>query len=255
MCVGEVQGTPRTYGDTKRDDIWRRTIIDGDWKGIEALTKCQVPVHLDFSFRVNPKSRAYWGRRWSNGPDLDTMVIGALGGLLDCRNPVRPTLRLIKEGGLCRFTTAQKTIVDSDEKAGFTLHVRAGEAIEFCEPSEVELSVFVRRNELQLDRRRAVQKAAEVQNTGAFRAPTLTPIEIGLAFGSGVTRNPLSADWLEAVIDGLGASQVGNERFFDGPSHREFGYDDSGVFKLNVAQVNGLPPDIGLHLYCRNVAT
>jgi hypothetical protein len=113
--------------------------------------------------------------------------------------------------------------------------------------------VFVDRQALKCDRRRAAQKAAEEQNVHAFRAPRGTPVEISLAFAVGITRNPLSADWLEAVIDGLGASRVGNERFFDGPSHREFGYDDSGVFKLVVAQVNGLPADIGLHMCCRNI--
>ncbi|HVT30803.1 MAG TPA: hypothetical protein VHE81_22550, partial [Lacipirellulaceae bacterium] len=60
---------------------------------------------------------------------------------------------------------------------------------------------------------------------------------------------------LEAAIDGLGASRVGSERFFDGPSHREFGYDDSCVYKLTVAQVTDLPPDIGLHICCRRIVS
>jgi hypothetical protein len=70
-----------------------------------------------------------------------------------------------------------------------------------------------------------------------------------------VTRNPLCADWLEAIIDGLGASRVGTERFFDGPPTQEFGYDDSVVFKLQVAQLSGLPADIGLHICCTNLAS
>lgn len=255
LCSGVVRGTPRTYGDTKRDDIWRRTIVDGDWQGIEALSQGRASVHLDFSFRVNPRSASYGGRRWNSGPDLDTMVIGALGGLLHCRNPVRPTLRLIKEGGLCRVTTASKSVVENDEKSGFTLLVRAGDVIRFVEPRNPGISVFVDRQSLKRDRRRAVQKAAEDQNIRGFRAPRTTAVEISLAFAAGMTRNPLGADWLEAVIDGLGASRVGSERFFDGPSHREFGYDDSGVFKLAVAQVDGLPADIGLQICCRNIGT
>jgi hypothetical protein len=131
LCKGLVRGTPRTYGDTKRDDIWRRAIVEGDWEGVEAVTTGRVPVHLDFRFRVNPHSPCYWGRRWNSGPDLDTMVIGALGGLLHCRNSARPTLRLIEEGNLCRVTTASKTVVDTDEDSGFTLHVRAGDVIPF----------------------------------------------------------------------------------------------------------------------------
>jgi hypothetical protein len=97
-------------------------------------------------------------------------------------------------------------------------------------------------------RRRAVQQAAEQANHAGFRAPRCCQIEIRLAFAAGVTRNPLSADWLEAVIDGLGASRVGTERFFDGPSYQEFGYDDSGVYRLVTAHVEGLPSETGLHV-------
>src|ERR1043165_1214392 len=198
LCMGVVRGTPRTYGDSKRDDIWRRTITQGNWNGVEALTEQRIPVHLDFSFRVNPKSKSYWGRRWENGPDLDTMVIGALGGLLHCRNPARPTLRLIQEGGLCRVVTAQKSVVNSDEDSGFTLQIRAGDVIDFCEPSNAGISVYVRRDNLKGDRRRAVKNAADLQNPRGFRAPRGRPVEIGLAIAFGTTRNPLSADWLEA---------------------------------------------------------
>jgi hypothetical protein len=253
LCIGIVRGTPRTYGDTARDDVWRSTIVKGDWKGVESLAADRIPLHLDFCFRVNPQSPSYWGRRWTSGPDLDTMVIGALGGLLRCRNSARPTLRLIEEGGLCRVVTARKTIVSSDENTGFTLHVRAGDTIGFVELADSEISVCVDRTELKRDRRRAVQLAAEQQNSRGYRAPRDMPIEIRLSFASGVSRNPLSADWLEAVIDGLGASRVCTDRFFDGPSHREFGYDDSCVYQLAVAQVSGLPDHTGLHLSCRNL--
>jgi hypothetical protein len=182
------------------------------------------------------------------------MVIGALGGLLHCRNPVRPTLRLIQEGGLCRVVTATKTIVENDDNTGFTMCVRAGDVIPFCQTSpDSGISFSVGRKELKKDRRRSVQQAAESQNATAFRAPKGIPIEISLAFAAGVTRNPLSADWLESVIDGLGASRVGADRFFDGPPTQEFGYDDSGVFKLLVAQVSGLPSDVGLHVCCSKI--
>jgi hypothetical protein len=250
LCTGVVRGTPRTYGDTKRDDNWRRTIVEGDWEGVETLVGRKILVHLDFSFRVNPCSPAYWGRRWDNGPDLDTMVIGALDGLVHCRNPARPTLRLIQERGLCRQITAKKSIVESDESTGFTLVVRAGNVVPFCEPRNTALSFFVGRQALKKDRRRAVQFAAEQQNARLFRVPRGSQIAVYLAFANGITRNPLSADWLEAVIDGLGASRVGAERFFDGPSTQEFGYDDSVVYKLIVSQVTGMPTDIGLHISC-----
>src|SRR5215207_1731675 len=157
LCSGVVRGTPRTYGDTKRDDLWRHTITQGNWTGIEALTARRIPVHLDFDFRIYPRSKSYWGRKWNYGPDLDTMVIGALGGLLHCRNPARPTLRLIEEGGLCRVVTAQKRVVDCDDMAGFTIHIRAGDAVEFQALSDVGVSVYVRRADLKGDRRRAVQ--------------------------------------------------------------------------------------------------
>jgi hypothetical protein len=254
LCMGVVRGTPRTYGDTKNDDIWRRTIAEGNWEGLETLVGQRIPLHLDFTFRVNPRSPSYRGRRWDSGPDLDTMVIGALGGLLHCRNPLRPTLRLIQEGGLCRMVTATKTVIDNDEISGFTLHLRAGDVVPYCEPSiNPGISFSVIRHDLKKHRRRAVQLAAESQNPKSFRAPRGTRIEISLTFAAGMTRNPLSADWLEAVIDGLGACHVGTERFFDGPPTQEFGYDDSVVFKLTIAHVSGLPSNIGLHVDCANI--
>lgn len=251
LWKGVILGTPRTYGDRSTEDIWRRAIMEGSWEGPETLSTLQVSLHLEFEFRVNPHSALYRRRVSSNGPDLDTMVIGALGGLLHCRNPERPTLRLIQHGGLCRLVTASKSLVDDDQQAGFTLHVRAGESLAFEEPTNTAgLSFFVNSQSLKKDRRRSVQEAAEQANRNGFRAPKCTRIEIKLAFAEGLTRNPLSADWLEAIIDGLGASRVGAAHFFDGPPTQEFGYDDSVVFRLTCAHVQGLPPEAGLHISC-----
>jgi len=35
--VGQVIGTPRTYGDRKSEDIWRTCVCNGQWKGVDAL--------------------------------------------------------------------------------------------------------------------------------------------------------------------------------------------------------------------------
>ena len=233
ICKGVVRGTPRTYGNRRSEDIWRRTIVEGNWEGVDAISILQIPVHLDFAFRVNPKSPAYYRNVSSNGPDLDTMVIGALGGLLDSRNPERPTLRLLREGGLCRSLTATKSIVDSDDTTGFTLSIRPVDVICFQNLQDPGgFSFFVDWKSLKKDRRRAVQQAAEQANGSGIRAPKGTQVEIELAFSETLTRNPLSADWLEAVIDGLGASRVGSQRFFAGPPAQAFGYDDSVVYRL-----------------------
>jgi hypothetical protein len=144
--------------------------------------------------------------------------------------------------------------VDHDDQAGFTLHLRPGDVLPFHEPPNTTGTSFsVGWQALKKDRRRAVQKAAEQANIRNFRAPRNDRFEISLSFAEKVTRNPLSAAWLEEVIDGLGASQVGDERFFDGPPTQEFGYDDSNVFKMSVAQVRGFPSDIGLHVCCKKI--
>lgn len=254
VCIGVVRGTPRTYGNSRNDDIWRSTIVQGHWDGFAALAALEVPLHLDFQFRINPRSPSYRGRRWDNGSDLDTMIIGAMGGLLHCRNPERPTLRLIKSGGLCKFVTATKSIIEDDNQAGFTLRVRPGDVLPFQEPPHnAGISFSVRMQDLKRDCRLAVQEAAECANIHGFRAPRRGKFEIALSFAEKLTRNPLSAAWMEGVIDGLGASRVGDERFFDGPPTQAFGYDDSNVFKLTVAHVHDLPSDIGLHISCKEL--
>ncbi|MEX2306674.1 MAG: hypothetical protein WD738_03735 [Pirellulales bacterium] len=254
LWKGIVLGTPRTYGARRTEDVWRRAITEGKWEGVEALSTLNKPVQLDFEFRVNPRSPFYNRNVSSNGPDLDTMIIGALGGLLNCRNLERPTLRLIQHGGLCQLVTASKTLVENDEQVGFTIHVRPVDELSFEGPLRgAGLSFFVGRQSLKTHRRRAVQQAAEQANHIHFRAPRGTRIEISLAFAEGLTRNPLSADWLEAVIDGLGASRVGTEHFFDGPPTQEFGYDDSVVFRLTCARVRGLPEEMGIHISCRSL--
>jgi hypothetical protein len=72
LAKGVVLGTPRTYGDRRTEDIWRRTITNGSWNGIPRLLSCQLPLNLDFEFRVNPFSSRYNGNVSRNGPDLDT---------------------------------------------------------------------------------------------------------------------------------------------------------------------------------------
>ncbi len=254
LWKGVVAGTPRTYGDRRTEDIWRHAIVAGRWEGTLPLQTILTPVHLDFEFRVNPQSAAYGRNVSCNGPDLDTMVIGALAGLLNSRNPDRPTLRLIGQGGQCKSISASKCLVDNDNQTGFTLLVRPGGALPFDESSnEAPLSFYVGRQSLKTDRRRAVQDTAEQANATGFRAPRNSRIEITLSFAEGLTRNPLSADWLEAVIDGLGASRVGSDRFFDGPSIQEFGYDDSVIYRLNCAHVQGMHAESGLHICTKNI--
>lgn len=91
LCKGVVVRTPRTYGNRKTEDIWRSTIRDRRWDDPGQVTTLQIPVHLDFEFRVNPHSPNYNRNVSNDGPDLDTMVIGALGRLLNCRNPIVST--------------------------------------------------------------------------------------------------------------------------------------------------------------------
>ncbi len=254
VCKGVVIGTPRTYGNRRSEDIWRNAIVAGQWEGATPLQTICTPLHLDFEFRINPQSVSYNKNVSSNGPDLDTMVIGALAGLTDSRNPLRPTLRLLGHAGLCKCVTASKQIVECDTLSGFSLHVRQGSTMQFDKSVMVDpLSFFVERQSLRSDRRRAVQQAAEKANVNGFRAPKNSRIKITLAFAEGVTRNPLSADWLEAVIDGLGASHVNSERFFDGPPTQQFGYDDSVVYRLICAQIHDLPPELGLHVSVKNL--
>lgn len=127
LVTGVVHGTPRTYGDKKNDDIWRTEIVNGDWLGFNGQP-FQTPIHLDFGFRINPRSVRYRGNKSHHGRDVDTMIIGALDALV-CQRTQRPTMNMIEHRGLCRLITASTTIVDDDDLRGMTLNVYAGSSV------------------------------------------------------------------------------------------------------------------------------
>lgn len=259
LISGEVRGTPRTYGDAKNDDIWRTEIGNGRWSGWSGEV-LNGPLQLEFEFLVNPASSRYGGNVSPHGPDVDTMVIGALDGLV-CQRSSRPTLGIIEHRGWCRSVSATKTIVNDDELTGLRLQIRSADPAQSdAVAGESDFAFSVQRDALQnkhvpaKDRRKlAVRQAAESANRNRFRASRDEKIQIRLMFAEGLTRNPLSADWLEAVIDGLGASQAGEQRFFDGPPTSEYGYDDSVVYGIMCCQCTGLPDNTGIHIECRKL--
>lgn len=259
LISGEVRGTPRTYGDSRNDDIWRAEICNGKWSGLTGEV-LNTPLHLEFEFFVNPGSSRYGRNVSPNGPDVDTMVIGALDGLV-CQRSSRPTLGIFQHRGLCRSISATKTIVNDDEFTGLRLQIRAldsGQTDAVLGESDFSFSVMrACLNDKSIpakDRRKlAVKQAAEFANGSLFRASRNSKIHISLLFAEGLTRNPLSADWLEAIIDGLGASEAGEQRFFDGPPSSDYGYDDSVVYSFRCCQNIELPNDVGIHFACRQL--
>ena len=78
---------------------------------------------MTFSFRVNPQSTHYNRCVSANGPDIDTMVIGALGGITASQVHDRPSLRLLSRGTQCWGYAATKEIVESDNNTGVGITV------------------------------------------------------------------------------------------------------------------------------------
>ena len=249
---GRVKGTPRTYGHRSTEDVWRQAIVDGDWSSLSGL---KLPfcssVSLELRFRVCPFSPDYHNVVSPNGPDLDTMSIGTLDGLRTSRSG-RPTLGLLESGGQCVLVQARKDLIADPGDAGVDVSVRRIERPTFKDfrpQVKPALSFGVASSALGASRKEAVKSAAEIANQScAFRAPGNQRIGLAFFFDEAVTKNPMQLDWIEAALDGLGASQVGAHRFFDVPKKpkSEFGNDDSVVFWLVVARVPDLPKQMGL---------
>jgi hypothetical protein len=195
---------------------------------------------MTFSFRVNPRSRAYNGRVSPNGPDIDTMVIGALGGITAARD--RPSLGLLARATNCWGYAATKDIVDDDSKTGVDI------TISWRPPPEVadfrgwlpnpDLSFFILCGK---DRREMARQAVESSKANQRVFPAHLPIAMAIAFAeSGRERNVTSADQIEALIDGMGAAVVGERHFFDAPKGKStanrYNFDDSCIYALLVGR-------------------
>lgn len=239
--VGQVTGTPRTYGNRKSEDIWRTSIREGLWKGIgERLEPIDSPVFMTFSFRVCPQSKAYNGCVSPNGPDIDTMVIGALGGITAGNG--RPSLGLLSRASNCWVYAATKEIVESDAQAGVEVTISLRPAISLADFRDMlpkpDLSFTILRGK---KRQEMAKLAVESNNVNQRSFPAHTPISMAIAFAaSGQQRNVTSADQIEALINGMGAAVVGERRFFDGPKGRitkeRYGFDDSCIYSLLVGR-------------------
>ena len=248
---GQVRGTPRTYGKRSTEDIWRQAIVSGEWPDLSGIP-LDGPVSLEFSFRVDPACRDYNNVVSKNGPDLDTMVVGALDGLVESRSG-RPTVGILRNRQQVVMIRAQKELVSQTGQAGVDISILPcdGSAFERLRSWQYPPALTFDVSKLDLkeaSRKEGVKNAASTANGANFRAPRSSRIGIFLAFNESTTSSPFTAGWLEAVIDGLGASVVGDNRFFDVPikPKSEFGNDDSVVFWLACAKVKDLPAEIGI---------
>ena len=239
--VGQVIGTPRTYGDRKSEDIWRTCVCNGQWKGVDANPEpIDSAAFMTFSFRVNPQSSAYYGRVSPNGPDIDTMVIGAMGGITAGND--RPSLRLLTRASICWGYAATKEIVENDCETGVDITISLRPAPDFEEfrawVPNPDLSFTVFRGK---KRQEMARLAVESSNVNQRVFPACTPIAMAIAFAEfGQDRNVISADQIEALIDGMGAAVVGERRFFDAPkgtvTMQRYGFDDSCIYALLVGR-------------------
>jgi len=240
-------GTPRTYGDRRNDDLWRMQICKGLWRGIdEHSTPIESPVFMTFTFRVNPSSVAYRGHSSPNGRDLDTMVIGALGGITAGTD--RPSLRLLKHAATCWGYAATKEMVGNDGDTGVDITVSLRPPQSFAEfrtmLPDPNLSITVLRGN---NRKEMAKRAVETGNANQEFFPACTPFSMAIAFDEvGRKCNVTAGDHIEALIDGLGAAVVGERRFFDASKGKviqeRYGYDDSCIFALIVGRF-ALPSD------------
>jgi hypothetical protein len=115
--IGRVRGTPRTYGDRKTEDIWRTCIAEADWRvSTDLPTPVEESAFLTFRFLINPSSPLYGRHEAGNGRDLDTMVIGALAGLIS--SPSRPTANRLARASAVWGFAAVKELVNDDYASG-----------------------------------------------------------------------------------------------------------------------------------------
>ncbi len=260
---GVVSGTPRTYGDLRNDCAWCDCVCRGRWSGIHGLAlPLREPVRVDFGFRVNPRSADYGGHVSPNGRDLDTMVLqDSTMGALTVHRSRRPSLKLIESPARCALVTAVKTLVSSDAAAGVDIRIRPLPSLDsFLEAlPAVDLQILVPRSAIRRasDLPAAVEQATEEANRKKhleFKSTARIGLVVQFAVAK-VPKNVYSLGYLEAVVDALGNSRVGNRRLFD--EDRSQGgrgirnTDDSIVFKLicvNHATVDPRPfVEIGLH--------
>jgi hypothetical protein len=239
--LGEIKGIPRTYGDARTDTIWRQCIVDGAWKSAEdVILPVADSVFITFSFRVNPHHFAYRNMVSKNGPDLDTMVIGALAGLTDGRSKL-PTLRMIVRSSIFGIA-ARKELVESPEE-GVTISVSRRSTFSHQDcikaiAAKPALRIAIARGR---DRRLASKLATEAANTTSQRFGTNERIGLRICFNAtGPQFNPFTADHLEQLIDGLAAAKLGDSCMFDHARDQSnstrYDYDDSNVFGLIIGK-------------------
>jgi hypothetical protein len=257
--LGRVTGTPRTYGDRKSEDKWRACIAGAAWKGLERYSlPLNEPLFLTFLFRVNPNSIHYRNRVSPNGPDLDTMVIGAMGGIVVSKTG-RPGLGLIARATCCWGYGAVKEIVGSDEKTGVDISIRPSAANVASLSESMPQPTLEIRVPVGADRRAAAQAAAQTQNASGLHFPACSPVGMTVAFSSATgKRNVTCASHIEALIDGMGAAMAGERRLFDQP-HRlasgRYGYDDSCISALLVWREPGqVDSDAHVRFYVNELA-
>jgi hypothetical protein len=240
---GIVHGTPRTYGDRRTEDGWRRQVVAGTWNGHEgASLPIRQAIELVFKFRIHAKSRDYGGASFPNGRDLDTLIVqsSASAALLAGRNSERPSLRWIDDALLVRRVLASKMLVGTDADAGVDISLHP--AIEQASIHPVKLALEFQVLEAEVRNKglaTAIKRTVEATNRAGVTFPATARIGLSLLFSDADRpRNILSEALLEKTIDALGASPVGNRRLFDEtPGSRTTlrdNTDDSIVFELHV---------------------
>ncbi len=252
---GRVQGTPRTYGDSRTEDAWRRAVVGGLWAGHESVSlPLDCEVELQFNFAIHAASADYGGAPHPNGRDLDTLVVqsSTSAALVAGRNTERPSLRWIGDPRLVQRVIASKRLVASDKEAGVEILIRPPATEPMPAPGKRVLDFEVSEGDRRsLGLVEAVKRAVAVSNQGALRFPSSSRISLFLTFSAARRQiNLLSEELLEKTIDALGASPVGNRRLFDEVPGRQPGRfnntDDSIVFELQAEKVEALPGELAI---------
>ncbi|MCC6349835.1 MAG: hypothetical protein IT347_09635 [Candidatus Eisenbacteria bacterium] len=255
---GTVRGTPRTYGDRRTEDAWRRQVVAGRWSGHEDATlPIRRSIELQFTFRINAGSKDYGGASFPNGRDLDTLVVqsSTSAALLVGRNSVRPSLRWVDGPLLVRRVLASKVLVETDADAGVEITLRPATEQPSIHPYQCALEFQVLEAEVRNDGlAKAIKRTVGAANRAGVRFPATARIGLSLLFSDAERpRNILSEALLEKTIDALGASPVGDRRLFDEtPGSRTIlrdNTDDSIIFKLYAEKSRAL--DTGVFIQGR----